>query len=142
MMPAARMIVGILSLTLVAGCVEERQAPAGVVAQARPAPQSPLDVPGLKTRLRDTPAMGSLTRLALRNQAEDLLQEFRTHYRSDRETRVTSLRQSYDMMVMKTLCIVQDDDPPLARTIFGSREAIWNVLADPEKIDSVTWPIN
>jgi len=86
--------------------------------------------------------MGSLTRLALRNQAEDLLQEFRTHYRSDRETRVTSLRQSYDMMVMKTLCLVQDDDPPLARTIFGSREAIWNVLADPEKIDSVTWPLN
>ena len=136
------MIVGILSFTLVAGCVEERQAPAGVAAQARPATQSPLDVPGLKTQLRDTPAMGSLTRLTLRNQAEDLLQEFRAHNRSGQETRVTALRQSYDMMVMKTLCIVQDDDPPLARTIFGSREAIWNVLADPEKIDSVTWPLN
>jgi hypothetical protein len=113
-----------------------------VVAQARPAPESSLDMPGLKKRLRDTPAMGALTRLALSNQAEDLLQQFRAHYRSGQETRITSLRQSYDMMVMKTLCLVQDGDPPLARTIFGSHEAIWNVLADPEKIDSVTWPIN
>jgi len=37
------------------------------------------------------------------------------------------------MLVLKVLSLVQDKDPSLARTISGSREAIWGILADPEK---------
>ena len=40
------------------------------------------------------------------------------------------------MLVLKVLALVQDSDPPLARTISGSREAIWGILADPEKFKS------
>jgi hypothetical protein len=42
------------------------------------------------------------------------------------------------MLVLKVLSLVQDGDPSLARTISGSREAIWAILADPEKFNSVT----
>lgn len=101
-------------------------------------PEPPLDVAALKARLRDTPAIGVFTKLALRNQMDDLLQRFRTHHLGGQKTGVAHLRQPYDLLVLKVLAVVQDGDPSLARTISGSREAIWIILADPEQFKSVT----
>ena len=120
-MPAVRTI-GILLFALAAGC-------AGIQ-------EPPLDIAGLKTRLRDTNAIGVFTKLALKNQVDDLLQQVRAHHQSGQKTSVAPLRQPYDMLVLKTLCLVQDSDPSLARTISGSLEAIWGILADPEKFHS------
>jgi hypothetical protein len=99
--------------------------------------EPPLDVASLKARLRDTSAIGVFTKLSLKNQVDDLLKEFRAHYLNGQKTSVASLRQPYDMLVLKVLSLLQDADPPLARTISGSREAIWNILADPEQFKSV-----
>jgi len=104
---------------------------------ARPA-EPPLDVAALKSRLRETSAIGVFTKLALKNQVDDLLEQFRAHHLSGQKTSVASLRQPYDMLVLKVLSLVQDNDPSLARTISGSREAIWAILADREKFNSVT----
>jgi hypothetical protein len=99
--------------------------------------EPPLDMAALKARLRDTHAIGVFTKLALKNQVDDLLNQFRAHYQGGQKTSVASLRQPYDMLVLKVLSLVQDSDPSLARTISGSREAIWSILADPEKFNSV-----
>ncbi|MBE0620303.1 MAG: hypothetical protein IH605_06895 [Burkholderiales bacterium] len=101
-------------------------------------PEPPLDLEALKARLRDTNAIGLFTKLALKNQVDDLLQRFRAHYRSGQKTSVAALRQPYDMLVLKVLALIQDSDPSLARSIAGSREAIWGILADPEKFNSVS----
>ena len=66
-------------------------------------PEPPLDVAALKTRLRDTNAIGVFTKLALKNQVDDLLKQFRAHYQSGQKTSVASLRQPYDMLVLKVL---------------------------------------
>ncbi len=100
--------------------------------------EPPLDVAALKARLRNTNAIGVFTKLALKNQMDDLLKQFRAHYQSGQKSSVTSLRQPYDMLVLKVLALVQDGDPSLARTILGSREAIWSILADPEKFNLIT----
>lgn len=102
----------------------------------KPAPS--LDVAALKARLRDTDAIGMFTKLALKNQVDDLLQRFREHYLSGQKTGVAALRPPYDMLVLKVLALIQDGDPSLARTIAGSREAIWSILADPEKFNSIS----
>ena len=96
-------------------------------------PEPSLDVAGLTTRLRDTDAIGVFTKLALKNQVDDLLEQFRSYHDDGQKTGVASLRQPYNMLVLKVLSLVQDKDPSLARTISGSREAIWGILADPEK---------
>jgi len=101
-------------------------------------PEPPLDVAALKARLRDTAAIGTFTKLALKNQVDDLLKQFRAHYQSGQKTSVAALRQPYDMLVLKVLSLLQDSDPSLARTISASREAIWSILADPEKFNSLT----
>jgi hypothetical protein len=105
----------------------------------RPAvkPEPPLDIAALSARLRSTSAIGIFTKLALKNQMDDLLQQVRGVHQSGRTGGVGALRQPYDMLVLKVLAAVQDGDPPLARTISGSREAIWNILADPEKFNAI-----
>jgi hypothetical protein len=87
-------------------------------------------------RLRETPAIGAFTKLSLKNQVDDLMQQFRRHHLNGETTNVAALRPPYDMLVLKVLALVQDGDPSLAQTISGSREAIWGILADPEKFAS------
>jgi len=141
--------IGILCLALAAGCVGSRQTAPGAtappVAPSRVEPnrhasvtlEPPLNVAALKARLRDANAIGLFTKLALENQVDDLLQQFRAHYLSGRKTGAAALRQPYDMLVLKLLALLQDTDPSLARTIAGSREAIWSILADRDKFNSV-----
>jgi len=131
--------IGILVVALATGCAGLEEAPPGVPAQsARLVAVPPLDVTALRARLQDSNAIGVLTKLALKNQVDDLLGMFRAYYQSGRKANVASLRQSYDMLVLKLLALVQDVDPPLARTVLASREAIWGSLVDPEKLHSVT----
>lgn len=110
-------------------------APAATVpAQpAQPTSPPPLDLTALKQRLRETSAIGVFTKLALKNQVDDLLDRFRAFYRGQVKMTLPELRQSYDLLVLKVLALLQDSDPPLAKEIATSREAIWGLLADPQK---------
>jgi hypothetical protein len=102
-------------------------------AAPQPAPAPPLDLTALKQRLRDTNAIGVFTKLALKNQVDDLLDKFRSFYGGQVKISLSELRQSYDLLVLKVLALLQDSDPTLAREIVASREAIWGLLADPQK---------
>jgi hypothetical protein len=120
------------------------RAPTGhAPADAAPVPaakalEPPLDVAALKLRLRNTKAIGVFAKLALSNQVDDLMQQFRAHYLSGQNASVASLRQPFDMLILKVLALIQDSDPSLAKTISGSREAIWGILADPVKFDAAS----
>jgi hypothetical protein len=110
-------------------------APSATAPAAATAP--PLDLAALKQRLRDTSAIGVFTKLALKNQVDDLLDEFRGFYQGQVKVTLPQLRQSYELLVQKVLALLQDSDPPLAKEISASREAIWGLLADPQKFASL-----
>ncbi len=99
---------------------------------AQPAAPS-LDLAALETRLKDTHAIGLFTKLSLKNQVDDLLSQFRALYSKKAAIPLSDLRQRYDLLLIKVLSLLQDGDPGLAAAISSSREAIWGVLADPEK---------
>jgi hypothetical protein len=92
-----------------------------------------LDLDGLTEALRATPAIGFLTKLALKNQVDDLLDEFRAYHAGTSTRQATELRRSFELLVMKVLTLLQDKDPPLATSIASSREALWEMLVDPKK---------
>jgi hypothetical protein len=96
-----------------------------------------LNLADLEQRLRETRAIGVFTKLSLKNQVDDLLNAFRTLYRGPDKHPPPELRQRYDMLLMKVLSLLQDGDPPLASEIASSREAIWGILADPEKFATI-----
>jgi hypothetical protein len=96
-----------------------------------------LDLAALEQRLRDTKAIGLFTKLSLKNQVDDLLEQFRAVYRGKANTPLTALRQRYDLLLFKVLSLLQDSDPPLAKAIGSSREAIWGILNDPAKLSAI-----
>lgn len=107
--------------------------PAAPVAQPMP---SPLDIKSLDTRLRETNAISVVSKLALRNQMEALVERLRGFFQGRTQSSMAQLRQSYDLLVMKAIALLQDADPPLAGAIASSRESIWAVLSDPARLKS------
>jgi hypothetical protein len=107
---------------------------------APPAPTptaAPLDLASLEKRLKETEAIGVFTKLTLKNQVDDLLDQFRAYYQGQAKTTLAALRQPYDQLLLKVLSLLQDRDPPLARAIAQSREAIWSILSDPNKFKNI-----
>jgi len=133
-MNLARLLAA-LSLCVAAQCAAA--APA-IPHDSPPVAEAPLDLPALRLRLRETTAIGMFAKLALRSQMDDLLEQFRTYYRSGQTSGVAWLRPPYDSLVLRVILVVQDGDPSLARLVLGSREAIWDILADPKKFESIS----
>jgi hypothetical protein len=129
------------------------KAPAKIAASPAPAAQSakraslppdvakpndpPLDLASLEQRLKSTNAIGVLTKITLKNQVDDLLNQFRAFYQGKLHTTMADLRRSYDLLVLKVLSLLQDGDQALATAIAASREAIWGILSDPTKFATI-----
>jgi hypothetical protein len=115
------------------------------VAKKEPAPpeaakpqEPPLDLTSLEERLKETNAIGVLTKLTLKNQVDDLLNQFRAFYAGKLKTTLAELRRPYDLLILKVLSLLQDKDPSLAAALAASREAIWAILSDPVKFAAMS----
>ena len=109
-------------------------APPGHGKQAAP---PPLDLPALEKQLRETKAIGVFTKITLKNQVDDLVNQFREYHRGRGKSTLAELRQRYEMLILKLLSLLQDSDPTLAHTIVASREAIWGFITDPAKFATI-----
>jgi len=105
----------------------------GAPLVARAPAAAPLNLKALTQQLRETKAIGIFTKIALKNQVDDLLDGFRKHYQDNPKLALTDLRRSFDLLMMKVLSLLQDSDQQLASAIVSSREAIWGLLSDPKK---------
>jgi len=116
-----------------------RKAPPATAAAKAPAAQpaaAPLDLKALEERLKETDAIGLMTKLSLKNQVDDLVDEFRAYYAGRSKASIGELRRPYELLLMKVLTLLQDRDPPLARAVNASRDQIWSILSDREKFSS------
>lgn len=117
--------------------VAARKSEAAPPVAAKPGAPPPLDLKSLEQRLKETNAIGVLTKLSLKNQVDDLLEQFRDYYQGRLKTTLAELRQPYDLLLMKALSLLQEGDPALAKSIYASREAIWAVLSDRDKFSKL-----
>ena len=111
-----------------------KAAPAPSAAKAAP---PPLDLKALETQLKETKAIGVMTKLSIKNQVDDLLSQFRAFYQGKLKITLAELRRPFDLLVLKLLSLLQDSDPTLAAAIVASREAIWSILSDRTKFASL-----
>lgn len=107
--------------------------PAQVDKRAAP----PLDLDLLEKRLKETSAIGFFTKIALKNQVNELLDKFRAFYEGRSNFSLAQLRQPFELLIMKVLALLQDSDQQLANDILASREAIWDILSDREKFAKI-----
>lgn len=91
------------------------------------------DVKALVARLRDSSAIGFFTKLALKNQIDDLMDRFRRFHALEEETPLETLRDQFNLLFMKVVTLVQDRDPALGQEIARGREILWGKLADPRE---------
>lgn len=89
-----------------------------------------LDLVALEKRLRATRAIGMFTKLSLKNQVDDLLEQF-DEFHDGHDVPVARLRERFDLLILKVLSLLQRGDPALARDVAASREPLWNRLVDP-----------
>ena len=123
-------------LTLAALCMaagtEVQPTPSVPSTQTEHAAESPtLDLPSLEERLRDTRAIGLFTKLSIKNQVDDLMDEFRAFHKGGLKVQLRQLREKYELLIFKVITLLQDGDPSLAAAVLSSREAIWKILTDP-----------
>lgn len=90
-----------------------------------------LDIKGLTARLRASKAIGFFTKLALKNQIDDLLDKLRQYHGRNGQVSLEPLREQFNLLFLKVISLLQDDDPDLFRILAGARETLWNKLADP-----------
>jgi len=95
--------------------------------------QASLDMTALKKRLRETKAIGTFTKITLKNQVDELMNKFQEFHQGRVKTTLAELRQDYDRLLLKVLALLQDGDQQLASAIVASRAAIWGILVDPAK---------
>jgi hypothetical protein len=101
-------------------------------------PAAPLDLTSLESRLRDTKAIGVFTKLSLKNQVDALLEQVKLFHRGQGHLTLAELQERFNLLLLKVLSLLQAGDPPLARDVAASREALWGILQDPVKFAAVT----
>jgi hypothetical protein len=89
------------------------------------------DINALVARLRDTNAIGFFTKLALKNQIDDLMDRFRRFHAREDGTPLEQLRDQFNLLFMKVVTLCQDGDPALGQEIARGREILWGKLVDP-----------
>ena len=87
--------------------------------------------------LRDTGAIGFFTKLELKGQIDDLLEDFRGFHNARSELSLDALRARFNLLMLKVLSLLQDDDPELSAEIALARPGLWTVLSDPAKFAEV-----
>jgi hypothetical protein len=109
-------------------------APATEPAPAPPAPppaQPPqISLEELGARIKATPAIGTFSKLALKNDIDDLVDDLRGYHENHRGD-IEDLHQRYEALVLKLLALLEDDEPELALALSRSRDDIWSRLVNP-----------
>ena len=131
LLPALTVLTVLTACALVGARADEPSVPEA------PAATATLDLPTLEQRLRSTSAIGIFTKLSIKNQVDDLIAQFRAYHAGAPSPTLKQLRERFELLVLKVVTLLQDDDPELAAAVTASRDAIWAVLTDPKKFADI-----
>jgi len=96
----------------------------------KPEEQITVDIEALKTRLKETDAIGVFTKLAIRSDILDLVDEINRYRKQAKlESKINELRASFDGLLLKMVALLEGD-PILSRDLYVSRESIWKSLLE------------
>jgi hypothetical protein len=128
---SAGLLIVLIPATPAAAACAEPAACAAAAGLSSGGSAAALDVRTLETRLRDTRAIGLFTKLSLKHQVDDLLDQFREFHDGRGAAPLPRLRERFDGLLFKVLSLLADGDRPLAADLIASRERLWTLLANP-----------
>jgi len=84
----------------------------------------------LKERLKNTDAIGFFTKLAIRNDIVDLMDNIKRYRKHAMlKAKMTEIRRSFDGLLLKIIALLEGD-PKLSRDLYVGRETIWESLLE------------
>lgn len=100
----------------------------GQVEKAADKKTADINLETLTERLKETPAIGVFTKLAIHSDIIDLKDEIKTYKRkSVLQSKIESVRAKFDGLLMKIIALLEAD-PDLSRDLYTARESIWKSL--------------
>jgi len=89
-----------------------------------------VDFKALEQRLKQTDAIGFFTKLAIRNDILDLMDNIK-RYRKQAllNVKMKEIRSRFDGLLLKIIALL-DHDPELSRDLYVGRESIWESLLE------------
>jgi hypothetical protein len=106
-------------------------APSPEAKVLEPAPAQPrISLEELGARIKATPAIGTFSKLALKNDIDDLVDDLRG-YHKHQEGDLDDLHERYEALVLKLMTLLEEDEPELALALSRSRDDIWSRLVNP-----------
>jgi hypothetical protein len=89
-----------------------------------------IDMEILTNRLKKTKAIGLFTKLAIRNDVSDLMNDVKRYRKKSMlDSKIEEIRESFEGLLMKIIALL-DDDPELSRDMYVGRELIWKSLLE------------
>ena len=104
-----------------------------IIAMPRPARGADLDVVTLKVRLRETSAIGLVTKIALKQDIERLIHGLADYHAGRTATPLATLHEMYSTLVTRTVGLLEHDETELARELTSSSDRLWTELSDPDR---------
>lgn len=84
----------------------------------------------LTKRLKETDAIGLFTKLAIRNDVTDLMDEVKRYRKKSMlATKMKEIRESFEGLLLKIVALLEED-PELSRDLYVGRESIWKSLLE------------
>lgn len=105
-------------------------------AEPKPAKQekseevAAIDMEILTSRLKGTKAIGLFTKLAIRSDVTDLMDDVKRYRKKSMlAAKMKEIRNSFEGLLMKIVALLEED-PDLSRDLYVGRESIWKSLLE------------
>lgn len=96
-----------------------------------------VDLRTLTAALRDTKAVGTMTKIRLRNDINRVLGRLERWHGNKSRFTLDQLEEQYHMLLMKIATLIHDDDLVLHQQLCNAWAGIWLDLKDPDRFRQV-----
>jgi hypothetical protein len=96
-----------------------------------------LDVPTLRVRLKDTPAIGLIAKVRLKSDIEGLMGELAAFHAGRTVQSLDALHERYRALIVRVVGMLEQGDAALAHDLDASTDRLWTTLADPGQFASL-----
>ncbi len=95
-----------------------------------------VNLDNLRSSLRETDAIGVVTKLSLKHQLDCLIDSFGDYHKGQGNQTLTSLRQQFAELLDATLSELRDNDQQLYWKLGNARGQLWLILSDPVRFEA------
>jgi hypothetical protein len=138
-MKFGRGLLDLAALVMLAGVLIVFEHPATADSHSGPyqiAAVENVNLDSLRSSLRETDAIGFVTKLSLKHQLDTLLENFVDYHRGQGDQTLPSLHQQFGELLDSTLSELRDKDPQLYRKLGNARGQLWLILRDPVRFQA------